>query len=124
MRPHPRRAGTDPNAPRAWGTSDRNGHIGNLADMQWQWDWAGPQLVNKGLVVHADELDEPQRQLGSVILPPDPEPIMNARPEPYLIDEVPVSTRATMDGRTRITVPSAHGLYSLRIVSGDTFAFA
>lgn len=123
MRPHPRRAATDPTNPRAWGTSDRNGHIGNHENMQWQWDWAGTQLINKRILVHADELDEPQRQLGTIILPPDPTPIMNARPEAYLIDEVPVSSRATMDGRTRITIPSPQGMFSLRIISGDTFSF-
>lgn len=55
--------------------------------MVWQFDWAGPRLVNKRILVSADELDKPQRQLGSLILPPDPPAIMNARPEPYAIDE-------------------------------------
>lgn len=32
-------------------------------------------------------LDKPQRQLGTIILPPDPEPLMNALPEPYPVDE-------------------------------------
>ena len=32
--------------------------------------------------------DEPQRQLGTIILPPDPVSIPNARPEPYPIDEL------------------------------------
>jgi hypothetical protein len=40
-------------------------------------------------------LDEPQRQLGVLILPPDPEPIMNARPEPYAMEEM--TTRVEMD---------------------------
>lgn len=55
--------------------------------MRWQYDWAGTDLINKRILVSVDELDEPQRQLGTVILPPDPTPIMNARPEPYDIDE-------------------------------------
>lgn len=62
--------------------------ISNLADMRFQWDWAGSTLVNKRILVSQDELDKPQRQLGTVILPPDPMPVMNARPEPYAIDEV------------------------------------
>lgn len=88
MRIHPRRARVDPSSPKAWATSDRNGHVGNLVDMRFQWEYAGTGLVNKRILVHQDELDKPQRQLGTIILPPDPPPVMNARPEPYAIDEV------------------------------------
>lgn len=54
----------------------------------WQLDWAGTQLINKRILVSRDEYDEPQRQLGTIILPPDPVSIPNARPEPYPIDEL------------------------------------
>ena len=70
--------------------------------MRWQWEWAGTGLVNKRILVHPDELDIPQRQLGTIFIPPDPLPILNARPEQYAIDEYPVSTRYTMDGRVRV----------------------
>ena len=86
-RPHPRRARTDPTDPRAWGTSDRNGMISNQQDLQWQYDWAGTQLINKRILVSSDEYDKPQRQLGTIILPPDPVSIMNARIEPYAVEE-------------------------------------
>ena len=88
MRRHPRRAAVDRTSPRAWATDDRSGFIGNHENLRWQFDWAGTSLVNKRILVYEDELDKPQRQLGTVILPPDPPPIMNARPEPYAIDEV------------------------------------
>jgi hypothetical protein len=87
MRPHPRRARTNATAPEAWATSDRNGMINNQRDLLWQYDWAGTQLINKRILVSRDEYDEPQRQLGTIILPPDPVSIPNARPEPYAIDE-------------------------------------
>ena len=87
MRPHPRRARTDPRSPRAWATSDRNGHISNHENLCWQFDWAGTGLVNKRILVSEDELDKPQRQLGTLIIPPDPVAIRNARPEQYYIDE-------------------------------------
>jgi hypothetical protein len=86
MRRHPRRASVDPSWPRAWATSDRNGFISNHADMRWQFEWAGKGLINKNILVSADELDEPQRQLGTLVLPPDPPPIMNARPGGLDID--------------------------------------
>lgn len=97
MRRHPRRAAVDPHHPEGWGTSDRNGHVGNLRRMKWQFEWRGPKLINTRALVHEDELDEPQRQLGTpAILGPDPPPLINARPEAYDIDEQPVSTRYTI----------------------------
>lgn len=109
MRPHPRRARTNPSSPRAWATSDRNGMLNNHQDLRWQWDWAGQKLVNKKILCSADELDRPQRQLGTFIMPPDPTPIMNARVERYDIDENPVSVRYTTDGRIRIVAGIVRG---------------
>lgn len=86
-RPHPKHAAVNPSSPRAWGTSDRNGFIGNLEDLRWQYDWAGTQMINKRILVHKDELDEPQEQLRAIKIPPDPDPVLNARPEPYSVDE-------------------------------------
>jgi hypothetical protein len=102
MRRHPRRARVDPTKPQAWATSDRTGFIGNHVDLQWQYEWAGTQLINKRILVYSEEMDKPQRQLGTLILPPDPVPIINARPEQYDIDEK--TYRRTMDGTPRVTM--------------------
>lgn len=102
MRPHPRRARTDPSSPRAWATSDRSGFIGNHENLQWQYEWAGTKLINKRVLVYADEYDTPNRQLGIIILPADPLPIRNARVENYAIDEYPVSTLTTENGAVLI----------------------
>lgn len=99
MRPHPRRAATDPTAPAAWGTSDRGGWIGNHKNLLWAVQWRGTQLRRTGSLVYPDEWDEPQRQLGTIIIPPDPVPIMNARPEQYAIDEQ--TRRVTQTGQQR-----------------------
>ena len=87
MRPHPRRARTNPIDPQAWGTCDRSGFIANQRNLQWQYEWAGTQLINKRVLVAPDMYDTPNRQLGTIILSPDPVSIMNARPEAYAIDE-------------------------------------
>lgn len=123
MRPHPRRAEVDPQKPRAWGTSDRNGHIGNLHKFQWQFEWRGTHLINTRAYIHEDELDIPQRQLGTLIIPPDPIPLINARPENYAIDEQPVSTRYTISptGQPQsirvIVTPPGQAMLSNRIVT-------
>lgn len=87
-RPHPRMAETDASSPRAWGTCARCGFIGNLVNFQWQMQWRGTRLMNTNLLVCEPCVDEPQRQLGTNILPPDPVAVGNARPEQYAIDEV------------------------------------
>lgn len=117
MRPHPRRARTNPSSPRAWGTSDRNGMISNHQNLRWQFEWAGQKLVNKMILVSPDELDVPQRQLGTFIMPPDPTPIMNARVERYDIDEEPVSVRTTVNGGIRIVFGQGSANIIERIVS-------
>ena len=117
MRRHPRRAQVDRSHPKAWGTSDHSGFIGQHADMKWQYEWAGFELINKRILVFEDELDKPQRQLGSIIIPPDPPTIINARPEQYAIEETPVTSRQTINNKTRITV--GHPVYSVRIIAGN-----
>lgn len=87
MRPHPRYAETDPTAPRAWATCDKCGLIWNHYKLGWQYDWRGQQIQNTWILTCPNCLDEPQRQLGTIVLPPDPLPVMEARVEPYFVDE-------------------------------------
>jgi len=103
MRPHPKYSRTDSTAPRAWATCERCGFIWNLVSLQWQFDWRGMRLENTRHLVCPKCLDEPQRQLGSIILPPDPVGVINSRPEQYGVEEIPVSTFYTQDGRILIT---------------------
>lgn len=117
MRKHPKRAQVDPTNPQAWATSDRNGAVGNHAKMRWQFAWRGPRVVNTRILVHEDELDDLQRQLGTpAILGPDPVPIANARPENYAIDEYPVSTRYTMQGNVRV-IMQHHGASPINLIA-------
>jgi len=70
--------------------------------LQWQYDYNGSStLQNLRLLVCDRCYDVPQIQLSPNILPPDPLPIYNARPEPYTLDEA--SWLATQDGEPLIT---------------------
>jgi hypothetical protein len=113
-RPHPKRARTNSRYPQAWATSDSSGFVGNHIDMAWQYDYNGTQLFNKRILRFRDELDTPQQQFRALVLPPDPVPIMNARPEPYSIDEAgPVTTQITVDavqGDATLFVQAVTGL--------------
>ncbi len=112
-RPHPKNADTNPDYPRAWATDDRSGLITNLHKLRWEVVWAGQQLVKTGFLVGADNYDIPNEQLRTLIIPADPPPLMNARVEPYVIDETDYRTvqpsneiRETQDGSLRVTQPS------------------
>ena len=86
-RPHPKNARVDPQNPQCWGTDDRTGFLSNLGDLHWQMEWAGTTLRNTKLLVREKSLDTPSPWFRSIVLPADPPPIMNARPEAYTIDE-------------------------------------
>jgi len=81
------RARTDPSNPEAFGVCQRCGIWHQLNDLQWQFEYIGRGLQNQNLLFCERCLDEPQPQLQARILPPDPVPVLNARPETFLIDE-------------------------------------
>lgn len=79
---HSGRARISLRRPRAIGESDRSGFWINHADLVLQMQWSGNKLTSTGLLVAPDELDIPNPQFRSIILPPDPRPVRNSRPSP------------------------------------------
>lgn len=92
------KAEVDPCWPRAFGVCDRCGDWHNLDDLQWQFQYAGIGLINLRILVCDRCLDVPQPQLQATIIPPDPMPVFNARPEPYFLDEVDILSTQDGDG--------------------------
>jgi hypothetical protein len=93
----PRYAEVDADNPQAWATCDRCGFVWNLYRLTWQYDYRGTsQLQNIRILVCPPCYDTPNPQMAPVILPVDPPPIFNARPEPYTVDEA--SWLVTQDG--------------------------
>jgi hypothetical protein len=82
------RATINPTAPSAVGTCDRCGFLYNLHVLRWQFQWAGTGMINKQLRVCPTCYDRPSEFLRTIILPADPPPVNQPRPEPYLVDEV------------------------------------
>lgn len=66
----------------------RSGFIGLAEDMQPQAEWRGLKTMPTGTLALRKFIDKPQRQLGTIILSPDPVALQNARPEQYSIDEI------------------------------------
>ena len=83
------RAKVSQTKPQAHAVCDRCGFRYLHVDLTWQYDWAGIQMQNKRILVCETCLDTPQQNgRRTVILPPDPQPIINPRPEAYGV-EVP-----------------------------------
>lgn len=82
------RAFVDPDSPQPFGQCDRCSFLYNLRDLTWQFQINGLGAVNTRLLVCETCLDALNPQFQNVPLPADPPPILNARPEPYMLDEV------------------------------------
>lgn len=91
MRPHGR-AAISPTKPRALGVCDKCGFLYNHHYLKWRTDWRGTKLQNLRMLI-CDSCYDQYQQNGqrTIILPPDPVPIMNARPEQYVPDSNPLS---------------------------------
>jgi hypothetical protein len=78
--PLPKYARVSTTDPSAFAVCDRCGFWRNKEDLTFQAEWAGMSLYSKGILVCFDRCyDKPDEQLRTVILPPDPPPIVNAR---------------------------------------------
>lgn len=88
MRPHGKYARVNENSTDAFAVCDRCGFVRNMSDLVWQVDWAGVSIVNERILVCKDRcFDSLQEQNRSIVLPPDPMPVLNARVENFAYEE-------------------------------------
>lgn len=115
MRPHGKFAVVDPNNPVAFAQCDRCSKWRNRTDLVFQLGWAGQHLYNiQVLVCHDTCYDIPNEQLRTIVLPPDPPPVINARPPNFTYEETgPVQSTLTED--------VAQGVLLLPVVSVEDF---
>lgn len=90
-RPHGR-ASVSPGFQNPFAICDRCGFVYNKFDggggngLSWQFDYRGPQLQNLKILVCRRCRDVPADQLRPIIIPPDPLPVAQPRPENYAQD--------------------------------------
>jgi hypothetical protein len=72
----------DPQRPQAFAICDRCGFMYRHCDLQWDTQYHGRQIRRTGFLVCASCNDVPNPTLRPIVLPPDPVPILNPRPEP------------------------------------------
>jgi hypothetical protein len=80
-------ASVDVRDPQAWATCARCGFNYNINDLIWQPEYAGATMINTRLLVCRTCYDKPSVFKRVLLIPPDPDPVLNARPEAYLVDE-------------------------------------
>ncbi len=68
--------------PQAAGMCDRCGFVWPLRRLSRQFQWQGAKQVDTGLLVCPRDLDIPFEQYRVLILPGDPIPVTNPRPDP------------------------------------------
>ena len=75
--------------PEGAGQCDRCGRWFNLRSLTFQFEWSGTHLYNTGVLVCTQGgcLDVPQEQFRTIILPPDPPPLLNARVPNFAYEE-------------------------------------
>lgn len=107
------RARVSASNPSAFAICDRCGLQYNRQDLVYQFQWQGFGLQNLNvLVCTATCLDIPQPQLRAILLPPDPVPIDDPRPERYA-QEVP--SYMTADGDHFVTLGGDNLISEVRV---------
>jgi len=85
-RPHGRAYVRKPNL-EAWGSCDRCSFWYLRSELKWQYEWSATQLYNKRLLVCPICIDTPFQHFRAIIVPPDPVPVMNPRPDVYQVQQ-------------------------------------
>lgn len=77
------RAHTSARNPRAQGRCDRCSFWYQLDQLRFQMQWQGTTLINTQMRVCRTCYDTPQQQLRAIVLPADPVPVWQPRPESF-----------------------------------------
>ena len=78
-RPQSKYVKVDPSSPQGAGQCDRCSRWWNLRELVFQDQWAGQKIYNTQLLVCPKCYDTPFEQFRTIILQPDPPPLLNSR---------------------------------------------
>jgi hypothetical protein len=107
------RARVNARYPQAHAVCDRCGFRWNRVNLRPQQQWAGLKLQTYNILVCPPCYDTPQIQLRTIIVPPDPLPVLNPRPEQFTV-EVP-SYMATLLNQRFVTQSGLHLTMMIRV---------
>lgn len=78
-------ATVNPDSPEAFAICDRCDRQFNRTALRFQMEFRGNRLMNIRLLVCDECYDKPFQHFRPIVLPPDPEPILNPRPFNYAL---------------------------------------
>ena len=87
MEPSGKYTSVNPSDPAGFAICDLCGLRFNHHDLRWNYQWAGTTIYNTRSLRCWRCVDVPQEQLRTIILPPDPMPIIEARVENFSYEE-------------------------------------
>jgi hypothetical protein len=93
----------------------------NHSDLRWDMQYHGREIRKTGFLVCPTCEDVPNPTLRPVVLPPDPVPIMNPRPEPvhrHVFKPRADSLKPTVD-TTRTMFPPVDAWRNVTVDSGE-----
>ena len=108
------RARVSARAPSCHGICDDCGFRYLRSQLRPKQQWAGVKLQTFNILVCKKCWDVPQQQLRTIIIPPDPRPVLNPRPE-FDAVEVP-SYMSTLDGFNLTTTTGVNLTMMIRVV--------
>ncbi len=96
------KATVNPTQPEGFAVCDRCGQwfqrVGATGGtgLRWQLDWRGPVLQNLYILVCPSCYDKPQEQYRPLVIPPDPLPVYQPRPEAFTADDTGLSVEQSV----------------------------
>lgn len=99
--------------PQAHAICDRCGFRYNRVNLRAQQQWNGLKLQTYNILVCKKCWDEPQIQLRTIIIPPDPLPVLNPRPEQF--STIVPSYMATLQNQRFVTLSGVHLTMMIRV---------
>lgn len=116
------RARVSARRPQALGICQRCEFTYNLVDLRPVVQWAGVKLQTYDILVCRACFDRPQEQLRTIIIPPDPMPVFNPRPERYttIVPSFIATESSTFAGNDLTTEDGVNLIHEIQVVPSPT----
>ena len=108
--------------PQALGICQRCEFTYNLVDLRPVVQWAGVKLQTYDILVCRTCFDRPNEQLRTIIIPPDPMPVFNPRPERYstIVPSFIATESSTFAGNDLTTEDGVNLIHEIQVVPSPT----
>lgn len=116
------RARVSARSPQALAVCDNCQFTYNLIDLRPRVQWVGVKLQTYNMLVCRTCWDKPQEQLRTIIIPPDPMPVFNPRPERYttIVPSFIATESSIFAGNDLTTEDGVNLIHEIQVVPSPT----